>query len=246
MLLWISCSTLFLSSCSVTERLFSIRDQMCEFDEYVVLSFDQRVEVVLRKPVLLESDIYLLMDALPTTWDNSAGEVVANYVFEQLPLDSDDDNVFTTKEIEFKFVFIPSDGELRLSRVTSSEFPLEILASTAILAASSTKMAKQACDVSINPFKRSVVVEVDQEIFNLVPDRRTAIARFGQPLESAEDNDNLIYEFKLKGDQPERPIVRIDASYDAMGDRLVSVNASFSRYNAIIDVSEGTVLLTLN
>ncbi len=245
MLIWAFLGTLILSSCSITERLFSIRGQMCEFEEYVVLNIDQHVEVVLHEPVLLESDIYLLMDALPTARSNTSDGVVASYVFEQLPIDNGGRSVTSGKELEFSFDFIQSDGELRLSRITSSEIPPEILASAAMLAASSETMAQQACDVSINPFKRSVEIEVDQEMLNLMPDRRTAIAWFGPSIESEDNTDNLVYEFKLKGDQPDRPIVRIDAGYDASGDRLETVKASFTRYNAKIDVPEGTVLLTL-
>ena len=230
----------------MTERLFTIRSQMCEFDEFVVLSIDQQLEVALREPVLLERDIYLLMDALPTTRASSPEGAVASYVFEQVHLDSGDKGVATGMELEFSFVFIQSDGELRLSKITSSRIPPEILASAALLAAGGATMAQQACDLSINPFKRSAVIEVDQEMLNLLPDRRTVITLFGQPLESDENNDKLTYEFKLKGNQGDRPIVRIDADYDDMGNRLETVKASFTRYDARIDVPEGTVRLTLN
>ena len=245
-LLLVLCATLILTGCSITGRLFTIRGQMCEFDEFVVLSMDQQLEVALREPVLLERDIYLLMDALPTTRVSFPEGVVAGYVFEQVQMNPDGESAATGMEIEFSFVFIQSDGKLRLSKITSSEIPPEILASVTLLAASSASMAEQACDVSINPFKRSVVMEVDQEMLNLLPDRRTAMSWFGPSLRSADNNDSLVYEFKLKGNQGDRPIVRIDANYDDMGEHLETVKASFTRYDARIDAPEGTVRLTLN
>lgn len=223
-----------------------MRGQMCEFDENVVLNIDQQLEVILNEPVLLERDIYLLMDALPTTRSSFSEGVVTTYVFEQLQMDSDGKSVSAGMELEFSFVFIQSDGELRLSKITSSDIPPEILASTALLAASSVRMAQQACDVSVNPFMRSAVIEIDQEILNLIPDRHTAIAWFGPQLASTNTDDNLVYEFRLKGNQANRPIVRIDADYDDMGDHLEAVTASFTRYNARVEVPDGTVHLTLN
>jgi len=219
---------------------------MCEFDEYVVLNIDQQFEVSLHEPVLLERDIYLLMDALPTTRTMTSERGVASYVFEQVQMDQGGQETTTGMEVEISFGFVQSDGELRLSKITSSEIPSEILASAAILVAGSATMAQQACDISINPFKRSAMIEIDQEMLKVIPDRSTALALLGPPSDSAGNDENLVYDFRLKGDQEDLPMVRIDASYDAASDRLETVKTSFTRYDAMIDVPEGTIRLTLN
>ncbi len=230
----------------MTQRLFTVRGQMCAFDEFVALNIDRQIEVVLHEPVLLERDIYLLMDALPTSHSSSFDGAVSSYVFEQLQAGPDETIAATGVELEFSFVFVQSGGGLRLSRITSPDLPPELLASAALLAASSTKIAQQACDVSINPLKRSVKIEIDQELLRQIPDRRTAVEWFGPPLDSASNSDGLAYAFRLKGGQDDRPIVRIDAGYDENGEHLKTVNAAFTRYNARVEVPEGTVRLTLN
>ena len=229
----------------MTGRLLTVRGQMCEFDDYFVLQTGQRIEITLHEPVLRERDVYLLMDALPTTRTSFSEGVVARYIFEQLQTTSDGLSVPVGVEAEVSFVFIQSEEDLLLSTIKSSEVPSEILESAHSLAANSTAIAQQACDVSINPFKWSAEMELDHETLDLLPARQTVISWLGLPLESANDGEHLVYEFRLKGDQDDHPIARIEADYDQSGDRLNAVEASFTRYNASIDVPEGTVRLKL-
>ncbi len=55
----------------------------------------------------------------------------------------------------------------------------------------------------------------------------------------------MIYEFRLKGEQANPGIARIDMDYDQAGDRPLTIEASFARYSASIDVPEGTLRMRL-
>ena len=77
--------TVILSGCvTMAGRLFTVRGQMCEFDDHFSIQVDRQIEITLHEPVLLESDVYLVMDAKPTSRLESAEGVVASYVFSQL------------------------------------------------------------------------------------------------------------------------------------------------------------------
>ena len=97
----------------------------------------------------------------------------------------------------------------------------------------------------MNPFSRSVVLEVDREMLNLMPARETVISWLGLSLDTAGNGDRLIYEFRLKGDEPDLPVVRIEAGYEQAGDYPVVMDASYSYYHASIDVPAGTMRLKL-
>ena len=226
-------------------RLFTVREQMCEFDDYFSIQIDQGVEITLFEPVLLEKDVYLVMDAKPTSRFESAEGVVASYVFAQLQLTADGQRSLADEEVEFKFLFVPTDKGLALSEIRSSEIPEEILESALPVVANSAEMAQQACHFSINPLSTSVMLEIDHDMLALLPERQTLVSWLGLPTESGDSIDGLSYEFQLKGGQTNSGIARIDMDYDHEGNQPLTIEASFTRYSASIDVPEGTLRMKL-
>ena len=238
--------TVILSGClSMAGRLFTVREQMCEFDDYFSIQIDQGVEITLFEPVLLEKDVYLMMDARPTSRLESAEGVVSSYVFTQLQPTADGQSFPTDVEVEFKFLFVPTDKGLALSEIKSSEIPVEILESALPVAANSAEMAQQACHFSINPFSASVMLEIDNDMLALLPARQTLISWLGLPIESTDNSSDLIYEFRLKGEQADSGIARINMDYAPADEQPMTVEASFARYSASIDVPEGTLRMKL-
>jgi hypothetical protein len=244
--IWLCCFTVIFSSCTtMTGRLLTIRGQACEFDDYVSVHIDQGVEVSLREPVMMESDIAVLMGSSPTSRVESTDGVIASYVFEQIQTGPEATSFLSNGEIEISFQFVPSNEDFLLSGIRSSEIPVEILDSILSMVTTAGVMAQQVCNTSINPFSRSLVLDIDRDMLNLLPSRETVISWLGPPLESAGDSDRLTYEFRLKGDQPDLPVIRVDAGYQPAGEYPVAIDASFSHYHASIDVPAGTMRLKL-
>lgn len=245
-LICLSCISLIVSSCTtMTGRLLTIRGQACEFDDYVSVHVDQGVEISLHEPVMMESDISLLVGAPPTHRIESVDGVIASYVFEQIQTETEAPDAFTNGEIEINFQFVPSEEDFLLSGVGTSDVPVELLDSIIPMLTDAAEMAQQVCDTSINPFSRSVELDVDRDMLKLLPARETVISWLGPPLEQASDSNRLTYEFRLKGDQPDLPVIRIDAGYQAVDDYPLAIDASFSHYQASIDVPAGTMRLKL-
>ena len=238
--------SVILSGClSMVGRLFTVREQMCEFDDYYSIQIDQGVAITLLEPVLLENDVYLMMDARPTSRFESAEGVVASYVFTQLQLTTDGLTIPTGQEIEFRFLFVPHDNGLVLSGIRSSEIPAEILESAVPVLANSAEMAQQACHFSINPLSTSVMLEIDHDMLGLLPARQTLVSWLGSSIGSPESIGDLSYEFQLKGEEVDSEIVRIYMDFDAAGDQPLAIEASFARYSANIDVPAGTLQMKL-
>jgi hypothetical protein len=238
--------TVILSSClNMAGRLFTVREQMCEFDDYFSIQIDQGVEITLFEPVLLEKDVYLVMDAKPTSRFESAEGVIASYVFTQLQTTADGQRIPTDEEIEFKLLFVPTDKGLALAEIRSSEIPTEILESALPFVANSAEMAQKACHFSINPFSTSVMLEIDQDMLGLLPERQALVSWLGLPIEPGDSIGDLSYEFLLKGEQAGAGIARVDMDYDHEGQRPLTIEASFTRYRASIDVPAGTLQMKL-
>lgn len=236
-----------LTACmGITGRLFTVREQLCGTDDYLSVQLDQEVKITLREPVLLERDVYLLMDALPTTRIEDSRTMVASYVFEQQAYSDGVDHMAPTgQEIEIGFLFVPSDKGFLLSGISSDGIPPELLNSVLPLLANSDEMLRRACDTSINLLSRSVLVDIDPDVLEILPPRQSLIAWLGEPLDAPDHGDDLVYKFRLKGHTSDRLLARIDVDYDPAGDRPVAVGASFARYQANIDVPAGTMQVKL-
>ena len=238
--------TVSLSGClNMAGRMFTLREQMCEFDGNFNIQIDQTVKITLLEPILLEKDVYMIMDAKPTSRLESAEHVVVSYVFTQLQQTTDGQRAPTDVEVEFIFLFVPTDKGLALSEIKSNKIPAEILASALPVVGNRAEMAKQACHFSINPFRTSVMLEIDNDMLALLPPRRTLISWLGSSLKTTDNTGDLIYEFRLKGKKADSVIARINMDYDPTEEQPMTVDASFSRYSASIDIPKGTLRMKL-
>jgi hypothetical protein len=239
--------TTVLSSCiTMTSHLFTIRKQMCEFDEYFSVSLDRGLEVQLNEPVLLEREVFLMVGATPTTRIITADGMTASYVFEQLQTATENSRDPKGEEFELRFLFVSSDKGYLLSGIQSSEIPAELFESALTVVASSNEIAQEACDMPINPLNRSVKVEIDRDMLELLPEHHSVVSWLGPPFESTNNGDDLIYEFQLQGDSTDLPVARIGAGYGQAGELPTTIDASFTRYHASIDVPAGTMRVKLH
>ena len=246
-LLWLLFSAVFLSSCvSMTSHLFTVRKQACEFDSYFSVEFDQSVEVALKEPVLSDRDVFMLIGAPPTSKSLTTEGMIASYVFEQIPVTSENQGTLAGEQFEVKLRFISSKKGYLLSGIKTSEIPPELLESTFPVFTDTSEMAQQACDMPINLLSRSVSVEIGKDSLDSLPTRQSIITWLGPPLASNDIGNDLSYEFQLKGDDKDLHIVRVDADYEQAGDYPTVIDASFTRYHASIDVPEGTMRVKLD
>lgn len=240
-------SAVILSGCmTMASHLFTLREQVCEFDKYFSVQFDRGVEVTLEEPVLLESELLFLMGAPPTNRMVSPEGMVASYVFEQIHATSEYQGSLAGEEFEIMFLFSSSEKGYLLSGVRSSEIPEELIESVLPVIMNSPEMAKRACDIPVNLLSRSVVLEVDRESLDSLPARHSIISWLGPPLASGDTGNGLSYEFQLKGNAKDLPIARIEAGYEQAGDFPTVINASFTRYQASIDVPAGSMRVKLH
>ena len=245
----------------MASHVFAVRKQLCEFDEHFSVTLGHGLEVELKEPVLLDSEVFLMVGAKPTTTVITTDGMTASYVFEQLRTatgnkeskpfleNSSDplfDPLFQGEEFEIRFLFKSSDKGFLLSGIQSSEIPTELRDSAVTVIANSAEIAQQACDMPVNPLSRSVVVDIDRDMLNMLPERQSVISWLGAPIELTDNSDDLIYEFRLKGESTHLPVIRVDAGYGRAGETPTEIDASFTRYHASIDVTAATMRVKLH
>jgi hypothetical protein len=239
--------TFVLSGCiTMTSHLYAVRKQVCEFDEYFSVSLDRRVEVKLHEPVLLENEVFLMVGAAPTSRVITADGMTASYIFEQLQAATENSVDSKGEEFELRLLFTSSDKGFLLSGIQSSEIPAELFDSALTVITNSSEMAREACDMPINPLSRSVEVEIDRDVLELLPEHQSVVSWLGPPFESTNNGNDLIYEFQLQGESTDLPVARIGAGYGQAGELPTTIDASFTRYQASIDVPAGTMRVKLH
>ena len=237
--------TIVLSGC-FAGRLLSVKEQMCDFDDYVHVDIGRQLKVHLQEPVLLEKDVYMMMGVSPTTRVETTDRVAASFVFELLQHGSGNTSVPTGEEIQLDLVFVRYNKHLRLAQLGMNEIPIDLLADRIPDQAEMEAMATQACEFSISPFSRSASIDIDPEMLQDLPGRQAIIDWFGSPIETLDSGNTIAYEYRLKGATSDQQSGRIRASFDESGDKPLMVEASFTHYLANIDLVEGKMHLKLD
>ena len=213
------------------DRLITLRSQACAFDEHFGVSIDRNLVIEFYDPVFLEKDMQLIWGAAPTTISRSDRGSTMRYLFERTPVSAGEGKAPLLEEFSLEFDFVPVDGQLRLSKISSNDLPAELLLAANNLDLSSLdEMAEHACQVEVNPFTRSLVLPLDPEWFKDLPSRNELTSLYGLPGSTLDEGKGLVYEYRLKGSGAETHTAKLVIWYDETGNQPLLMDGGFSRY----------------
>lgn len=222
--------SVFLQGCFL-DRLITLRSQTCAFDENFWVNVDQNLLIEFHNPVLLEKDMQLIWGAAPTTISSSDAGLKMHYLFQREPDRMDNGEASILEEFNLEFDFVPVDGQLRLSKISSSDLPAELLSvANSVDLSGLDEIAEYACQVEFNPFTRSMILPLDRSWFTEIPARDELITLVGTPDATLDEGIGLVYKYRLKGSDVETHTARLVIRYDETGERPLSVEAGFGRY----------------
>ena len=228
--------SVFLQGCFI-DRLITLRSQTCSFDEHFAVKVDQNLEVELYDPVLLEKDLRLIWGAAPTTISTSDEGSTLSYLFQRVPGAAHETKATLLDEFNLEFDFVPVNGQLRLSKISSNDLPPELLlTATTISLSGLDEITEFACQVDINPFTRSMTLPLDQSWFTDIPSRDELMTLLGAPDSTIDEGNGLVYQYRLKGSDAGKHTASFVIWYDAAGERPLAVEADFNRYQMHTDL----------
>ena len=234
-LLAILLATVILNGCFL-DRLVTLRSQACTFDEHFEIRTVQNLEIEFHDPVFLEKDMRLIWGAAPTTISRSDKGSTLHYLFQRLPDRVGDRQTSILEEFSLEFDFTPVDGQLRLSKISSDDLPVELLSAINKMNLSGfDEIAGYACQVEVNPFTRSMLLPLDTSWFNELPTQNELIALYGEPDSSLDEGRGLVYKYRLKSSDAETHTANLVIWYDETGEQPLVVEGSFSRYQVHTD-----------
>lgn len=224
------------------DRLITLRSQTCSFDEHFEVRIDKSFVIEFHDPVLLEKDMRLIWGAAPTSISGSDAGSTMHYLFQRVPNITDNGATDNGKaplleEFTLEFDFISVDEQLRLSKISSNDLPVELLLAASTVSLSGLdEIAEFACQVELNPLTRSMTLPLDQNWFNDLPARNELIEVFGNPNSTLDDGNGLVYKYRLKGSDAEPQIATFVIWYDETGQKPLAVEAGFNRYQMHTDL----------
>jgi len=228
--------SVFLQGCFI-DRLITLRSQTCSFDEHFAVKVDRNFVVEFYDPVLLERDLRLIWGTAPTTISTSDEGSTLSYQFQRVPGETGNNNATMLDEFDLEFDFVPVNGQLRLSRISSNDLPRELLlTATTISLSDLDEITEFACQTDINPFTRSMILPLDRAWFNEMPSREETIALLGRPDSTLDDGNGLVYQYRLKGSDADKHTASFVIWYDRAGEKPLAVEAGFNHYQMHTDL----------
>jgi len=244
---WLLPVVLVLSGCgTMTARLLTTRQQICNSDDSYSLSIRQGLNLTLKDPVLRDTDIVFLMDSPPTAWQATTVGKQARYIFEQTGAGPDGNMIATGHELEISFLFEYAGNDYVMTGIKTSAIPPEFLDTMTSVIARVPRFITTVCQSSINPIRRNLTLQIDEQALELIPARSWVIAWLGAPLGPDHQGTVLSYVFRLQGDHAVQPVAKVEATYDQAGEYPLEIDATYQRYLAFADIPEATVTIKVN
>ena len=219
-------SSFSLSGCLVN-RILTVQEQACAFDENFEVSLDNGMKITFLNPVLLFNDVAFIVGLAPQTEKLADNHYRASYM---VSMAGNSDALDTPVNLLFE----KQDNELKLTQVS---IPNRILAS--FDRAQFPQAIDSACNTRLPLWGTRVEVPIPEFDQSIIPSREQAIELAGKPAWLSNDGNELQYNFTLKGANNSELTGLINLEYEAGGQNLLRTRTRFYHYVTGADFKKG-------
>lgn len=221
-------ASLSLSGCLVN-RILTIQEQACNFDENFEVSLDNGMKITFLNPVLLFNDVAFMVGLVPQIEKLADNHYRASYV---VSMAGNPDALDTPVNLLFE----KQDDELKLTQVS---IPNRNLAS--FDPAQFPQAIDSACNTRLPLWRTRVEVPIPEFDRTIIPTREQAIELAGKPAWLSNDGNEMQYNFVLKGANNSELTGLINLEYEEGGQYLLRTRTRFYHYVTGADFKKGTV-----
>lgn len=233
-------ATVALGGCSYN-RVNEVRNQFCDFDSNFSYSIEQPMEFVFRQPVLLDSDVRLFLGTQPTEIVSTENGEVHRYVIDKVRLDETFEEAFAV-DLHYR----KQRDNLRLQAVAlaqgldnfdwfNTKPELEEIAET----------AARICASGMTLGLLSREEDIDPRYLQALPTRRELLSLLGEPTFESEQENALIYEYRLRGASQDPVAARLVVWFDEAGVRPLQLVSRYRGMQSRADLIAGKVRYSL-
>ena len=221
-----------LSGC-LLQRLYSIREQLCDFEGNFQIVTNEGVRLLFLRPILLDKDVIWLAGAKPPQVKVTGNELFMTYIIvkENAPHRANHD-------IPIQLRFLQLNGAYTLKEIYINKSLTSVVTSELI-----SQCLKSVCNAEKSIVGRSVKFDLKGLDRALLLTRSEVIDILGEPNRANDDEHSISYNYKLKNNDKIEKRSQIDAYFNASGSEILRVRVSSLRYHLDADFVTGEAIL---
>jgi len=227
--------TLILHGC-ILERIFRVKDQLCDFERNFQIDTSRGFRVILREPVMLDKDITWLAGAEPTDQELAGDTLVMTYIAERNGMPS---NRQYDLPIELRFVRLA--GKYRLKEGFLSKNLADVLTDELL-----TQIMRSVCKSQKSLVNQQIIIDIRTLDRTLLPDRSKISAILGPSNPDSSNDLRQIYDYQLKKDEAVDKEIVIEIVFDDTGEQILRIKVKYLRYNLAADFEKGEAVLKVD
>ena len=225
----------FINGC-ILERIFSVKNQLCDFENNFQINISEGFRVLLHEPVLLDKDITWLTGAEPSSRELIGDELIMTYIAEKRGNRS-----YGQYDIPLELRFVRMDDEFRLLEGYLSKNLTDVLTGELL-----TQIMQSVCRSKKSLADQSITIDIGSINRSLLPLKSELIEILGPPNRSRGDEFKLSYEYQLDNDVSIDKVASIDISFDKDGKTIQRIRVKYLRYLLDADFEAGWAILKVD
>ena len=223
-----------LSGC-LLQRLYSIREQLCHFEDNFQIVANEGVRLSILRPILLDKDVIWLAGATP-----SQVKVTESGLFMSYIIVKEGDSHRANHDIPIHLGFLQLNGAYRLKEVYVNKSLTSVVTSELI-----TQSLRSVCNAEKSIIGRSVKFDLKNLDRALLLTRSEVIHILGEPNQVNDREHRISYNYKLKNNDKIEKKSQIDAYFNASGSEILRIRVSSLRYHLDADFVTGEAILKI-
>jgi hypothetical protein len=224
-----------LSGC-ILERIYRVKNQLCDFDNNFQIETSEGLSVLLREPVLLDDDVTWLTGADPTAMEVAGDELLMRYVAGKRGETSNDRYSLS---VELRFVEI--DGKYRLKEASLGRNLTDVLTAELL-----TQYLESVCQSQKSLVNRTVSIDITDIDRSLLPSGPEVVEILGEPNRNSADPSVLSYDYHLQGAEPGDEMATMDVHCIKQCDEIRRINVKYLKYSLDADFEAGVAKLKIH
>ncbi len=234
-LIFLLSAALMINGC-VLERIFRVKNQLCDFEHNFQIEISEGFRVILREPVMLDEDITWLAGAEPSEREYVGDELVMIYLAARSVRSAN-----RQYDIPVALRFLRMDGNYRLKEGYLSKNLADVITVELL-----TQLMQSVCRAEKSLAKQQVTIDIKSLDRSLLPARSDIIHILGPPNLNNGDGSRLVYDYRLKNNDVVEQMAAIDIQFDGSGEKILRLKMKYLRYHLDADFELGEAVLKVD
>jgi hypothetical protein len=235
LLIVILSAALFLNGC-ILERIFRVKNQLCDFDRNFQIEISEGFRVLLREPVMLDEDITWLAGAQPSEQQSLGEELVMTYIAERKGGLADG-----RYDLPIELRFVRLDGEYRLKEGYLSKNLTDMLTDELL-----TQLMQSVCRSEKSLVKQRIIIDISTLDRSLLPAKSEVTEILGPPNPNKGISHTQIYDYQLKNHDNADTETAIEIKFDDTNHKIQRIKVKYLRYKLDADFDKGEAILSVD